>query len=83
MRSYRLIFLLFIAALLGCDDGKIKQLEQDKAQLHSTIEQLSKELENYQNGAEDAWQKEYQFRQDLDTAAACELVFNLPGRIQK
>ena len=71
MRSYRLIFILFITLLQGCDDGKIKQLERDK-------EQLSKELENHKLGAAAAWQKEYQFRQDLDAAAACQLVFNLP-----
>ena len=78
MRSYRLIFLLFLAALLGCDDGKIKQLEQDKAKLNSAVEQLSTELENYKGDAAAAWQKEYQFRQDLDAAAACQLIFNLP-----
>ena len=78
MRSHRLIFLLFLAALLGCDDGKIKQLERDKEQLNGTVEQLSSELENYKGDAAAAWQKAYQFRQDLDAAAACQLVFNLP-----
>jgi septal ring factor EnvC (AmiA/AmiB activator) len=78
MRSYRLIFLLFLTILWGCDDGKIKQLEQEKEQLHSTVVQLSKELEDYKGDAAAAWQKEYQFRQNLDAAAACQLVFNLP-----
>ena len=78
MRSYRLIFLLFLTILWGCDDGKTKQLEQEKEQLHGTVVQLSKELENYKGDAAAAWQKEYQFRQDLDAAAACQLVFNLP-----
>ena len=78
MHSYRLIFLIFIIALLGCDDGKINQLEKDKAQLTGTVEQLSTELDDYRMGTAAAWQKEHQFRQDLDAAAACQLVFNLP-----
>jgi outer membrane murein-binding lipoprotein Lpp len=74
----RLIFLLLIVSLSGCDDRVIKQLETDKQHLSSTVDQLNKELQEYKSGAEVEWKKEYFFRRDLDQAAACKLLFELP-----
>lgn len=78
MRSYRLIFCLLSALLLaGCDYEK-DQLKTKNQELSSTVESLSKELQDYKTGAEAAWQAEYFFRRELDHAAACQLIFELP-----
>lgn len=75
----------FITLLIGCSDFEKEQLKNQNSQLSFKVTQLEKqvqeqatELQNHKIAAEREWQKEQLFLENLDAAAACRAVFELP-----
>lgn len=93
MRPFRLILAALLAAfLVGCgivenqtlkDENKrlqdeVNQLQGKVLQLQKYSKEVSAELQEHQSGLQREFQQEMLFRDDLDKAVACQIIFELP-----
>ena len=89
---HRLLILILALLLGGCGlaenqslkdenqrlQGHVTKLEDQVSELQKYSKEVAEALAQHESGLQREWQAEQIFRDDLDKAAACKVIFELP-----